>query len=115
MTPAQILGWELRAFLITLAAIIAYRLLTGKINTQGLLLSKDPGSDGVSPGRVQLLLVTIGAALSYLSEVSKATSNALPDVSKTWLYAMGGSSTIYAGLKYRLEAFRSGNSAGGQT
>ncbi len=38
--------------------LIGYRTLTGKIKTTGLLLTKD-GKGGISPARIQLLVLTL--------------------------------------------------------
>jgi len=94
MAISQVLHYELLVFLYALAAVVAYQLLTGKINTQGLLQQKD-GSGETSPERVQLLLATIAAAAHYLSEAMKSTGGQLPDISNEWLYLMGGSSALY--------------------
>jgi hypothetical protein len=95
MPITRILHFELLAFLYGLAAIVAFQMLTGRINLKGLFQQKD-GSEQTSPERIQLLLATIAAASNYLGEVAKSTSGTLPDVSNNWLYLMGGSSGIYA-------------------
>ena len=95
MSLTRILHLEVLAFLYSLAAILGYQMLTGRINTAGLLQRKD-GSGQTSPERVQLLLATIAAAANYLSEITRSSGGSLPDVSNNWLYLMGGSSGLYA-------------------
>ena len=63
--------WELGAFMSALAVLVAYQLLTGRINTAGLLRFKTDGDQtiqrGISPARIQLLVVTALAAAASLS------------------------------------------------
>lgn len=88
---------ELYVFLGALAAIISYRLLTGQINTKGLLYgTKKGGAKYFSPERVQLLLFTLGTAMFYLNNVIEhRNSGVLPDVSHETLALLGGSHAIY--------------------
>jgi len=88
---------EAYVFLGALAAMISYRLLTGQINTKGLLYgTKKGGAKYFSPERVQLLLFTLGTAMFYLNNVIEhRTSGVLPDVSKETLALLGGSHAIY--------------------
>jgi hypothetical protein len=95
MPIVRILSLELMGFLYGLAAIVAFQMLTGRINVTGLLRQKD-GSAQVSPERIQLLLATLAAAANYLGEVAKSSTGTMPDVSNNWLYLMGGSSGLYA-------------------
>lgn len=97
----RIIWFEVILFLGGLAAIIAYRLLTGGINTQYLLYGKQKdGSRYFSPARVQLLLFTIGTAMFYLSGVlQKRNSGNLPDIPAETLALLGGSHAIYLGGK----------------
>jgi len=94
MSIARVLHYEVLGFLFVLAAVVAYQLLTGRINTLGLLQQKD-GSEQTSPERIQLLLATIAASASYAAEAAHSTGPNLPDISNNWLYLMGGSSGIY--------------------
>ena len=88
---------EVYVFLCALAAIIAYRLLTGQINTNYLLWgTQKDGTKYFSPERVQLLLFTLGTAMFYLNNVlQNRTSGVLPDVSNQNLVMLGGSHAIY--------------------
>ena len=94
MSIIRILHFELLSFLYGLAAIVVYQMLTGRINLTGLLTQKD-GTDQTSPERIQLLLSTIAAGARYVGEVATSTSGTLPDIPSSWLYLMGGSSSIY--------------------
>lgn len=92
---------EVIVFLGALAAIIAYRILTGGINTKYLLYGKQKdGTRYFSPERVQLLLFTLGTAVFYLNDVIKnRTSGTLPDIPAETLALLGGSHAIYLGGK----------------
>jgi hypothetical protein len=46
-----------------MALIVGFRLLTGGINTKGLL--NDKISSGYSPARIRLVLFTLGSAVHY--------------------------------------------------
>jgi hypothetical protein len=98
MDPITILRWEGQGFLVLLAVILVYRMLTGGINLTGLLRRKD-SDGGVSPERIQLLLATLALSAKYLGEVAHATGGAMPDINSQWLYVFGASSGIYASLK----------------
>lgn len=92
---AKILEIEVWGFLGLLGAIVAYQLLTRKINLRGLLLRKN-GSDSPSPERVQLLLATLAMSGKYLSEVFQSQGgDKLPNIDSQWLYTLGGSSAVY--------------------
>jgi len=94
MQVTSFLHFEIQTFLYLLAAIIAYRLLTGKIVVRGLFLRKG-GSNAASPERIQLLMTTLLVSANYLDSVARNTTNNMPDVDPKTLYVMGGSSGIY--------------------
>ena len=100
--------WEVLIFLGGLAAIIAYRLLTGQINTSGLFYgTKKGGAKYFSPERVQLMVFTLGTAMLYLSSVTQnRTSGVLPDVPTQTLVLLGGSHAIYLGGKAYMMLFK---------
>jgi hypothetical protein len=98
MDPVELLRLEGEAFLGVLAATLAYRMLTRRINLRHLLARKD-GSHGVSPERVQLLLTTLTLATQYIRHTLHSTDGALPDVHNQSLLVFGGSSGIYASVK----------------
>src|SRR5271165_5744603 len=101
----MVVRWEVLIFLLGLAGIVAYQLLTGEINTRYLLYGTVTGrkeNDGryFSPERVQLLVFTLGAALYYLMQaMTTAKSGKFPDIPESWPVAMGGSNAIYLGGK----------------
>lgn len=96
---------EIILFLGGLAAIIAYRLLNGQINTRYLLYgTQKGGTKYFSPERLQLLLFTLGTAFLYLNNVMQnRASGVLPDVSNQTLALLGGSHAIYlSGKAYKM-------------
>src|SRR5262245_27618735 len=98
---------EVFVFLGGLAVIIAYRLLTGQINTNYLLYgTKKDGTKYFSPERVQLLIFTLGTAMFYLNTVlENRASGVLPDVPSQTLVLLGGSHAIYLGGKAYMMLF----------
>jgi hypothetical protein len=75
-------------------------MLTGHIRTRGLIAGRTrKGSSFLSAGRVQLLLVTLAAAIAYLSQVLQ-NRQSLPDVPREWLLLFGGSQVLYLGSKF---------------
>ncbi len=97
---AQLVIWEGEAILFALFAVLVIHLLTGQINTRGLLMKKE-GDRSFSPARVQLLLATLAAASQYLGLVLKDRSH-LPDVPQNWLLLYGGSHALYLGRRLYL-------------
>jgi|ERR1700756_5428840 len=118
-TVAQIIGWEIKGFLLALAAMVAGRLLSGQINTRNLLYGRinDTGqpildangaiisrrtSDSAyfSPERLQLLLLTLGAAFYYLTQVlNNPNPGTLPSIPDSWTATLAGSNAVYLGGK----------------
>ena len=91
---------SLIVFLGALAFSIAVQLLTGMINTRGLLRDKVDGR--ISPGRAQLLLLSItGAGLYLLNVLSQECVGELPPLPKELLLLVGGSNAFYLGGKFR--------------
>ena len=108
MTALQIFAKYEIGFLITaLAAVVAYQLLTGRINMRGLLHEKTAtGLGGVSAARVQLLLFTFAMAVYVLSHTIEF--HAFPDIDTKWLLILGGSHSIFLGSKGVLSLFTGG-------
>lgn len=98
MDPIHILRVEVRLFLLSLAALLAYRMLTRKVVVDGLLRDRTKGQ-AVSPERVQLLLATLALSAQYVAQVAHGSGTALPDVSSVWLGIFGASGGIYAAVK----------------
>jgi hypothetical protein len=94
---ATFLRWELSLFLVGLAVIVFYQLLTGRINTKGLLCEKD-GTGNFSAGRVQLLFFTLIFGLMYLGKVIQDPAG-FPDIPEEMLVLLGGSNAAYLGQK----------------
>ncbi len=98
MSPSRLLHDEVFGFLFLLAALLAYRALTGRLVLSGLL-SVETGSGAVAPERVQLLLATLYVSTLYLREVAHSTGTSMPDVSNAVLVVFGGSGGAYAAVK----------------
>jgi membrane-bound acyltransferase YfiQ involved in biofilm formation len=97
--------YEIGFLLAALLAVVAFQLLTGRIKTRGLLSEKTRnGLGGVSPARVQLLMLTVAFAFYLLSEI--VNSRQFPTIDTKWLLILGGSHSIYLGGK-SLSLFRS--------
>jgi hypothetical protein len=94
-TIAMVLRYELFFFLITLVVIVGYRMITKQINVEGLLLDKTSGRT-FSPGRLQMLIVSMSVAIYYLMLIMdiKDTTR-LPDMPNEFILALGGSHGIY--------------------
>jgi hypothetical protein len=108
-TLATVLRYELSILLLLLIAIIAYKLLVQQINVDGLLRDKT-GGRVVSPGRLQMLVVTLSIALYYMFVVFEAEDKGtFPDMPNEFLLALGGSHAIYlSGKLYGFLATRFG-------
>jgi hypothetical protein len=94
MSLANILHLEIVLFIYALAFVVAYGLLTSRINIRGLFSDKS-GSGSVRPERIQLLIVTITLAAKYIADVSGSAASTFPKVDSEWLYLFGGSNGIY--------------------
>ena len=93
------LQYETIALLVAIILSVAHRLLTGSINTKGLLQAKRPAG-GISPARVQLLMLTGSVALYYLLLVLQTLKTQsqplkLPELPSELLFVLGGSHTLY--------------------
>ncbi len=84
--------FEIWFLVLGLMLIVGYQILTGKINTKKLL--NDKKTNRLSPGRVQLIMLTLVGALYYLLMTAE-NPQALPKISKEMLYLLGGSNAIY--------------------
>lgn len=85
------------------SAVITFQMLSGGIKTQGILNDKSVGGGrGVSPARVQLLLITMAFAFYVLSQVLESVSagqGRFPDFDVKWLLLLGGSHSVFLGTK----------------
>ena len=100
---SAILRYEVVLFLTALALIVAYQLLTGKINMRRLLFAKGRSAagpstrrrtSGLSPSRIQLLIVSIGVAIYLLAEALRDPSR-FPEIPTGLLLLMAGSEFLY--------------------
>jgi hypothetical protein len=97
-TLASVLTIEAAVFVAALVLLVSYRLVTGEINTIGLL--SDKWTREFSPARLQLLVATVLAAgYWFLKVLNPAAGNQLPDVPQDLLLLLGGSHTLYLGSK----------------
>ena len=89
---------EIEVFLAALAAIVAFQMLTGRINTSGLL--SDPRDGSFSPARLQMLVASLAVAAAYLGRLGDWHDfSSLPDIPPEQLALLGGSHAIYLGGK----------------
>jgi hypothetical protein len=86
--------WEAILLLAGFGAVIGWRLIRSAA-FDGLLRAND---GTFSPGRVQLLVATVGAALEYLLGVLHDPTH-LPTIPSGIVMAVGGSQAVYLGLK----------------
>jgi len=102
-----ILRYEVLLFLGALTLIVFYQLVTGRINTRRLLFAKGRAaassltrqeSSGLSPSRIQLLVISIGVAIYLLAEVIRDPSQ-FPEIQTGLLLLMAGSEAIYLARK----------------
>lgn len=85
-------------FVSAIALIVAFRLLSGGIKTEGLL--EVTTNDGFSPARLQLLLATFGGAGFYLLQILEtAGQSQFPAVPEELLLLLGASNSGYLAAK----------------
>ena len=82
-------------FLAGIGIVIGFQLLSGSINTRGLVTDKVSGT--FSPGRLQLIIFTLSGAFYYLYDVAQA-GNFVP-LNNELLMVVGGSNLLYLGGK----------------
>lgn len=89
---------EFKLILIFLALIIAYKIITQRINTAGLLSDKETGK--FSPARFQLLIFTLIGAGTYISVAGVAEPvDVLKHPDNIIVGLVGGSNVYYIGAK----------------
>lgn len=95
--------YEIWFLLGSLGAVVAFQIITGKINTRGLLNDKvGNGVGSFSPARLQLLLFSFGVAFYILGKVIgsiAAGGPKLPDIDPNVLVVLGASHALYLGAK----------------
>jgi hypothetical protein len=102
---ARLVYWEGVILLGGFFGVLVWKLFTGEMSLDYLLYgdrrdrSKPSGySAFFSPGRTQMLIVTILTASYYLLQVIHDPTK-FPDVPAAWIAALGGSQAIYLGGK----------------
>ena len=98
-TLAQVVYYEILVFMTGLALIVIYQVLNGTINVNGLL--RDKGGDrGFSPGRLQLLVLTIlSASYYFLLVLDNPGSAKFPPIPAELLLVLGGSNSFFLASK----------------
>ena len=87
--------YEMFFVFVALASIVGYRMLTGHINTKGLLLDKV--THEFSPGRLQMLMATALVAIYFVVQVLETEK--MPQLPQQFLLALVGSHVLYLGGK----------------
>jgi hypothetical protein len=86
--------WELIFLIASIGAVTLWKLFNSQ-SFAGLLLAQDKT---ISPGRVQLLMLTLLTAFQYLLATIQDPSH-LPQPPASLVTAMGGSQLVYLGAK----------------
>ena len=96
---SKMVYWEMIFLLGGISVIVLWKLLTGGISLNLLLYGDtSDGQTSFSPGRLQLLMITLLVALRFVLEVIGDPS-AFPRIPNAWLVALGGSHVVYLGAK----------------
>jgi len=96
---ATLAYWEPVILLGGFFAIVFWKLLTGSISLSQLLCGdRSDNTTYFSPGRVQLLMITLIFALNYLIQVIHDPTR-FPDVPNGLVAVLGGSHAVYLGGK----------------
>lgn len=105
LSPTKLAYWEGLIFVGGLFGIVFWKLMTGEISLDYLMygdrIDKADASgfsSSFSPGRGQLLMVTIFTAVYYLLQVIHNPKE-FPQIPISWVAALGGSHAIYLGGK----------------
>jgi hypothetical protein len=82
-------------------ALVAYQLLTGQINTNGLWVEKNQNPPRtLSPSRIQLFVLSLGIAFYWLLMVLQhPATGRLPDLPNEMVWVLAGSQAVYLGRK----------------
>jgi hypothetical protein len=90
---------EIAIVFAALFGMVVLRMLTGRINLDGLLAA-GPGMR-VSPERAQLLVASLGAAGYLLLSLGSTQAPAISFPSGWLIFLFGGSQATYLAMKYR--------------
>ena len=96
-TLSMLFRVEIGSLLVIFGILVAYQILTGRINIQGMLFDKATGN--FSPGRVQLLLFTLMTIFYPVLQVLKDPDE-FPNISQEALLILGGGNLVYLGGKF---------------
>ena len=88
-----IFRWESIAIISLLFLGVAYKAVTGHINLKGLLADKE--THAFSPGRLQLLIVTLVGVGVYLRQLAQSPPGTLPAPNIQMLSAIAASQGVY--------------------
>ncbi len=96
--------YEIEFLLAGLGAVVAFQIITGRINTKGLLSDKTKKGVGTfSPARLQLLIFTLAVAFYVLGKVMNSIAAGgdpqFPQIDMNVLLILGGSHALYLGAK----------------
>lgn len=96
LSPSDLLNLGTILFLASLGLIVFGKLITGAINTRGLLRNK-PTGDAFSPARFQLLILTIIALAQFVSgaDLNQSVDPKMPPLDKNLFLLLAGSQAIY--------------------
>jgi hypothetical protein len=102
-TLATFVRYEVEFLLATLAAIILFQIVTGRIKTRGLLSDKAKNRvPSFSTARLQLLMFTLAGAAYVLSQVLNSVASGtpkFPEIDPNLLVILGGSHALFLGAK----------------
>jgi hypothetical protein len=98
-TLVSVARLEVSFILIGMAIVVAYQMLTGRINVRGLLSDTEDGSFSVS--RAQLLVLSLVGLILFIARVAGSQIGTLPDVPQELLLVVGGSNGVYLLVKGR--------------
>ena len=98
-TLVSVARLEVSFILIGMVLIVAYQMLTGRINVRGLLNDTEDGSFSVS--RAQLLIFSLVGLILFITRVADSQPGTLPDVPQELLLAVGASNGVYLLVKGR--------------
>jgi hypothetical protein len=102
-TLMNFVRYEIEFLLAGLGAVVVFQIITGRINSQGLLTQK--GKNVVrafSPARLQLLMITLAVAFYILGKVMNSIAAGVPEfpqIDSNVLVILGGSHALYLGAK----------------
>ena len=96
---SKLVCWESVILLGAFSVLVLWTLLTRRISLNMLLYGDDStGQSSFSPGRLQMLMVTLVVALRFVLDVMHDPT-AFPHIPNAWLVALGGSHVVYLGAK----------------